>query len=453
MNKANILIIDDEPECLEICQLKLGNRYNVITASNTAIAAETLNTTSIDCILTDLVMPDVDGLEFVELLQTNYPDIPVILMSGKATVKIAVQAIKAGAFDLIEKPFLDLDLIPAFIDKALKSRSLIDENKELKKRLSTTFIRHNFVGNSLKIQELLNLIQKIAGLNTTVLIEGDTGTGKEMVADLIHRNSSRADQAFVPVNCGAIPDTLLESLFFGHTKGSFTGAVKDTKGFFEEANKGTLFLDEIGDTSLPFQIKLLRVLQERKIRRVGGEKDIDIDVRIIAATNKNLEEEVNNDRFRKDLYYRLNVIRLHVPSLEERKDDIPLLVNHFLKIFETENNVKGYKISNEALNVLKNAIWHGNIRELQNVIEHSSALCKDQSILAEDLPEYLLYQQPVCRMESFPHDYNAAKKQFEVLYFEQLLKRTQKNIIQASKESGLTRQYIYEKLKVLNIEK
>ncbi len=448
--KKNILIIDDEQESLEICKRIIEEKYNVFTADSRENGLAVLKENEIHCILTDLVLPNIQNLEFIEELQQKYPLIPIIVMSGKATVNMAVKAMKSGAFDFVEKPIMNIELLPVLIEKAIGSSELQQENILLKEQLSINLKRKNLIGKSKKILEILDLIKKVAHLNITVLIEGETGSGKELVAQMIHENSPRCKNKFVPINCGAVPDSLLESLLFGHAKGSFTGATSDNKGFFEEANHGTLFLDEIAETSASFQIKLLRVLQEKKIRKVGDNKDIPIDVRIIAATNRHLEKEVAENNFREDLYYRLNVVRIVVPPLRERKDDIPLLAVHFLKNFVKNNNLPEHNFSHKTIELLQKEYWQGNVRELQNVVEHAAVMSSERIITPEDLPEYITKKSENYNIIS--DKYLEAKMNFERRYFKSLLEKCGGNITKAAKISKLTRQRIYQKLKELNIQ-
>ncbi|MCD4827868.1 MAG: sigma-54 dependent transcriptional regulator [Candidatus Cloacimonetes bacterium] len=446
-----ILIVDDEVESLDICQRVLQKQYDVCTAQRVSDALGILEAGPIDCCLTDLVMPDVEGLEFVQNLAASYPDMPLLVMSGKATVKMGVQAMMAGAVDFIEKPILNLDILSVMVKKALTSHDMLIENRRLREELSN-LKRRNFVGNSPQIQAVLGIVHKVAPLNSTILVEGETGTGKELIARMIHDNSPRSNKPFVAVNCGAIPENLLESLLFGHMKGAFTGATSEAEGYFRQADGGTLFLDEIGETPLPFQVKLLRALQEKTIRRVGEDRDIDIDVRIIAATNRSLADEMKQGNFRKDLYFRLHVIKILIPPLRERPDDIPLLAAHFLKLFIKENNIEKLRISKEAMAVLKKSRLEGNVREVQNVIEHSAALCRSDIIWVEDMPDYIRGIDTGEDSLSFSGDYDSAKGAFERLYFTKLLQSTGSVITRAAEVSGLTRQHIYLKLKKLNID-
>jgi DNA-binding NtrC family response regulator len=447
-----VLIVDDEAESLDICQRILSRRYPVRTAGKPAQAFDILQSEEIDCLLTDLVMPNVKDLEFVEEVHRRYPDLPILVMSGKATLKMAVQAMKAGAFDFIEKPILDLEILPVMVSRALASHGLVRENRRLREQLSSLERRH-FIGRSREIQRVLEIVRKVAPLNSTVLIEGQTGTGKEMIAHMIHDNSPRSSKRFVAVNCGAVPENLLESLLFGHVKGAFTGAIKEQRGYFEEADGGTLFLDEIGETPLPFQVKLLRALQEKLIRPVGAERDQSVDVRILAATNRSLESEVQQERFRKDLYYRLNVIRIQVPSLSERHDDIPLLARHFLEAFMRENGLAGSEITRDAQDALMAAKWEGNIRELQNVIEYAGALCQDRKITVADLPEYLRKNTSPEVCLNTGDDYENARHRFDTIFFRRLLDETGGKVSEMARISGLARQNVYQKLKQLGLER
>lgn len=449
--KSRIIVVDDEMQSLEICERILKKKYDVRVFNKPEPVFDILDEEGADCLLTDLVMPGVDGLEFVSDLRGRFPVLPILVMSGKATVKMAVQAMKAGALDFIEKPIVDLEILPVMVEKALHSVRLMQENRMLREKLSD-LRKQGFIGNSREIQKVLDIVRKVAPLTSTVLLQGETGTGKEMLARMIHDNSPRADNRFVAVNCGAVPESLLESLLFGHMKGSFSGAIRDSRGYFEEAHGGTLFLDEIGETGKSFQVKLLRVLQEKTIRKVGNDRDISVDVRIIAATNRDLNQEVLDGSFRKDLFYRLNVIRIEVPALRRRKDDISLLAIHFLNQFMQENGLQGYCIDRTVLDILKSAPWEGNIRELQNVIEHSAAMCHDGVITETDLPEYLVEGPDTTGGIEYTGLYEQAKENFDRLYFMKLLERSEGKIVTAADLSGLTRQYIYQKLKNLGVE-
>ncbi len=384
---ARILIIDDEKSILNTLRDILEyEKYSVNDALDGIEGLKLLNENKYDIILCDIKMPRMDGLETLEHIM-KITDTPVIMISGHGTIDTAVSAIKKGAYDYIEKP-LDLNRLLITIRNALDKSTLIKETKVLKQKVSKTY---EMIGESAAITGIKKMIERVAPTNARVLIAGPNGSGKELVARWIHERSKRVMSPFVEVNCAAIPSELIESKLFGHEKGSFTSAIKQRKGDFELANGGTLFLDEIGDMSLSAQAKVLRALQENKIMRVGGEKEIPVDVRIIAATNKNLNEEIKNNRFREDLYHRLSVILINVPPLEERKDDIPLLVKHFLAEICEDQGKSLMEIEEEALKELEKIRWTGNIRELRNVVERLVILC-DDVIMANDI---VLFAQPL----------------------------------------------------------
>jgi DNA-binding NtrC family response regulator len=342
-----------------------------------------------DVVLCDIKMPKMDGLEVLDKIHEIAPDATVIMISGHGNIDTAVDAIKKGAFDFIEKP-LDLNRLLITIRNGLDKTSLITETKVLKRKVTKTF---DIVGNSESIKKVLDMIDRVAPTDARVLITGKNGTGKELVARWMHEKSQRSSAPFVEVNCAAIPSELIESELFGHEKGAFTSAYKDRKGKFEVANGGTLFLDEIGDMSLSAQAKVLRALQENKITRVGGDKEIKVDVRIVAATNKDLKKEIETGNFREDLYHRLSVILINVPSLNERLEDIPLLAEHFSKLICEEYGMPKKTITSDAISELQKIIWTGNIREFRNVLERLIILC-DKEITGNDV---LAYAQPISR--------------------------------------------------------
>ncbi len=337
-------------------------------------------------------MPGMDGTEVLDNIVAESPDIPVIMISGHGNIDTAVESIKKGAYDFIEKP-LDLNRLLITIRNALDKSHLITETKVLKRKVSKTY---EMVGESPAMKKVKEMIDRVAQTDAKVLITGKNGTGKELVARWLHEKSSRAPQPFIEVNCAAIPSELIESELFGHEKGAFTSAHKDRKGKFEQANKGTIFLDEIGDMSLPAQAKVLRVLQENKLSPVGSDKDIRVDVRVIAATNKNMKEEIEANRFREDLYHRLSVILIHVPSLNERLEDIPLLAEHFNEQICSEYGMQKKNIADDAILELQNISWTGNIREFRNVLERLIILC-DKEITGKDV---VTYSQPISKEET-----------------------------------------------------
>jgi DNA-binding NtrC family response regulator len=386
---ARVLIVDDDPVILEVIgDILKKNDYEVVAAPNGAAGIRELERKYFDLVLTDLVMPDVDGMEVLNHVVSTSPKAICIILTGHGTIKSSVEAIKKGAFDYITKP-ITADELLVVIEKALKFRNLEEENIRLKKELQQTYGYDNLVGTSNAIKNIYELIEKVADTDGTVLISGASGTGKELIARAIHYNSSRSDRPLVVINCGAIPEELLESELFGHEKGAFTGAYKSRIGRFEMANGGTIFLDEIGEMSPALQVKLLRVLQEKKFERVGGTKTIHVDVRIIAATNKNLTTAINKGKFREDLYYRLNVIPMKVPPLKQRKSDIPLLTDHFLKKFQKGAKKKITGFSPEVTDAMLKYDWPGNVRELENVIKRLTILCDDEIVTVDDLPEHI----------------------------------------------------------------
>jgi DNA-binding NtrC family response regulator len=383
-----ILVIDDERAIRNTLKDILEyEKYRVDLAENASQALELVKTNSYDIALCDIKMPEMDGLELLPHLVENQPDVPVVMISGHGNIDTAVEAIKKGAYDFIEKP-LDLNRLLITIKNALERSNLVTETKTLRKKIGT---KYTIVGESAAIQKVFDMTEKVAPTDARVLITGANGTGKELVARRLHELSSRANGPFVEVNCAAIPSDLIESELFGHEKGAFTSAVKQRKGKFEQAEGGTLFLDEIGDMSLSAQAKVLRALQENIISRVGGDKAIKVDVRVIAATNKDLAKEIEQNNFREDLYHRISVIVIHVPSLNERLEDIPVLANYFIDQICAEYRMPVKKISDDAINELQKINWTGNIREFRNVIERLIILCGND-ISGEDV---LNYAQPL----------------------------------------------------------
>lgn len=384
---AKILVVDDNPDVLKlIADILESNDYEVKTVSNGASAIKELENNDYDMVLTDLMMPDVDGIQVLENAILKTPKTMCIILTGHGTIKSSVEAIKKGAFDYITKPVSPTELL-IYVEKALKFKNLEEENIRLKKELKGKYHYKNIVGTSKVIKKIYDLIEKVSDSDGTVLITGASGTGKELIARSIHYNSQRGDNPLVVINCGAIPETLLESELFGHEKGAFTGAYKKRIGRFEMANGGTIFLDEIGEMSPTLQIKLLRVLQEQQFERVGGTKTLHVDLRFVAATNKNLTTAINMEKFREDLYYRLNVIPIKVPSLKQRRSDIPLLVDFFLKKFQKGKSDKLTGFSQVAMDAILSYDWPGNVRELENVIKRLTILSEGPVVSFDDLPE------------------------------------------------------------------
>ena len=387
--KPRILVVDDEESIREFLDIMLKKEgYEVSLAEDGQQALGVLKNRSFDMVISDLQMPNLNGVELLKEVKTQFPDILFMLITAFGTTESAVEAMKLGAYDYITKPF-KIDEVRLNIKNALRAQNLEVENRTLKKQLNKEYSFQNFIGNSDTMHRIFDLIKRVAQAPTNILIVGESGTGKEMVAKAIHYNSPIKERPFVTVHCGAIPENLMESEMFGHKKGSFTGAVADKSGMFEVADTGILFLDEVGELPLNIQVKLLRALQEKVIRRVGATEDTKIDVRIIAATNRNLEEMIKQGTFREDLYYRLNVIKIETPPLRDRKDDIPILANHFLKKYNDAMTRKISGISAEAMELLKKYDYKGNVRELENIIERTVALEGGSTILPESLPPFV----------------------------------------------------------------
>ena len=384
--KARILVVDDEESIREFLEIMLKKEgYEITLAEDGQKAKDLLAKKSFDMIISDLQMPNVTGIELLKHVKDTSPEIVFMMITAFGTTETAVEAMKIGAYDYITKPF-KIDEVRLNIQNALRSKNLEVENKTLKKELVKEYSFQNMVGNSAAMHQIFDLIKRVSQTPTNVLITGESGTGKEVIAKAIHYNGPLKDRPFVTVNCGAIPENLMESEMFGHKKGSFTGAVMDKSGLFEVADTGTLFLDEVGELPLTIQVKLLRAIQERIIRRVGATDDHKVEVRIIAATNRNLEDMVAKGTFRQDLYYRLNVIGIRSPALRERREDVPLLANHFLKKYNDKMNKAIGGISTEAMEILKKYDYPGNVRELENLLERTVALEGGSMVLPESLP-------------------------------------------------------------------
>jgi DNA-binding NtrC family response regulator len=388
-HKSKILIVDDDQNMKNsLLEWLESENHQVRAASSGEEAVEMMAVGSFNIVITDLRMPGIDGLELLRYVRREHRDTEVIIMTAYGSVPTAVNAMKEGAYDYVVKPFSpeEIDMI---VKKITDHQSLIRENILLKEQLQERHRFESLIGKSTKMQDIYALVENLAPTNITVLIQGESGTGKELIARAIHNASLRKEHPFISVSCGALPDTLLESELFGHEKGAFTGAIAKKQGRFEMADKGTLFLDEITDMSPKSQVDLLRVLQEKEFRRVGGSELIKVDVRIIAATNKDLDKEVQANRFRDDLYYRLHVAPVHVPPLRDRHEDIPLLVRHFLQGYAREYKRDVREVSPKAFNLLLQYSWPGNVRELEHVIEHSLLMTKGNTIMEENLPDKL----------------------------------------------------------------
>ncbi|MBY0554131.1 sigma-54 dependent transcriptional regulator [bacterium] len=384
--KSRILVVDDEESIREFLEIMLKKEnYEVTTAEDGLRAKEILSKKSFDMVISDMQMPNMTGIELLKYVKESYPDIVFMMITAFGTTETAVDAMKMGAYDYVTKPF-KIDEVRLNIANALRSKNLETEVRVLKKEMVKEYSFQNMVGNSPAMHAVFDLVKRVSQAPTNILVTGESGTGKEVVAKAIHYNGPLKDRPFVTINCGAIPENLMESEMFGHKKGSFTGTIVDKAGLFEVADGGTLFLDEVGELPMSIQVKLLRAIQERIIRRVGATDDMKVDVRIIAATNRNLEDMVAKGSFRQDLFYRLNVIGIRTPALRERAEDIPLLANHFLKKYNEKLNKAIAGISTEAMEILKGYNYPGNVRELENMIERTVALEAGSTVLPESLP-------------------------------------------------------------------
>jgi two-component system nitrogen regulation response regulator NtrX len=454
-----ILIIDDEEDIrFSLRGILEDEGYQVIDACDGETGLDLFIEAEPDLVFLDIWLPGKDGLTVLESMQARAGDVPVVMISGHGTIETAVDAIKKGAFDFIEKP-LSLEKVVVTAKKALEFHTLKEENRDLRLRIRERHV-HEITGSSAPVIRLKEMIDQVAPTDAWVLITGENGTGKEIVARSIHAKSSRASRAMVAVNCAAIPEELIESELFGHEKGSFTGADKSKKGKFELADKGTLFLDEIGDMSLKTQAKILRILQEQCFERVGGSKTFRVDVRVVAATNKDLASEIKAGRFREDLYYRLRVFPLEVPPLRERQGDIVLILNEFMDGLVKEHGFRPMRFSDDALAVLQGYSWPGNVRELKNFVERIFILYQGQVVTASMLPgEYRqswAHTPPPSDAHAFadtslPPDFKTARNEFEIGYLKQKLAECNGNITKLAETIGLERSYLYRKLKAYNI--
>jgi len=435
----SILVIDDEKLQREIIRdiLKYEG-YQVTIAGSSQEALEFLSRNLIDLVITDLRMPEVDGIELLGKVKEINPEIGVIVVTAYGSVESAVEAMKKGAFHYLTKPLGKEELL-LIVQRALENKWLLQENRLLRRELEERYQFHNLIGSSPRMQDVFKVIEKIAPSDSTILIYGESGTGKELVARAIHFYSKRKDHGFLAINCAAIPDTLLESEMFGHERGAFSGAYSQKKGLFEEAHQGTLFLDEIGDLDISLQAKLLRVLQDGEIKRVGGTKVITVDVRVIAATNKDLEGEMQEGRFRQDLYYRLNVVPIFLPSLRERKEDIPLLVDFFIKKIGKKLGKVIERITPDAMNKLLDYSWPGNVRELESVIERAVLLNESGVLQSRDLPEKLsVPKTQVAGLDLAIPDEGISLPEVERTLIENALVKTNWSIKRASELLGIT---------------
>ena len=440
-----ILVVDDDDTILRVISRYLKDiGYSVETTVSGARSVEMVHEENYDLVILDLKLPDRSGLEVLKELKEANSGISVMMMTGYGKVETAVEAMKLGADDYLLKPFKSFDVLDMSIKRIKEYRDLKAECRFLKEQLN---VIDNIVGKSKSMADIFQLIKKVAPLTSTVLIEGESGTGKELIARAIHQNSLRSQQRFVAINCGAIPLNLLESELFGYERGAFTGAVHEKRGLFEAANNGTIFLDEISEMDQSLQVKLLRVIQEKRFQRIGGTEEKATDVRIVTSTNRNLNEEVLNGRFRKDLYYRINVIKIHIPPLRDRPEDIPLLSHFFLQKYSKEFNKSHKGISPKVMSTILHYRWDGNVRELENVIEHAVAMAESDEISISDLPEYLVSATAANGLNTPLKPFDDAKRQFEKQYVERALEKCHGNIAEAARLTSIPRQNIYDKIK------
>jgi DNA-binding NtrC family response regulator len=444
---VSILVVDDDHGMLRAVKTILAREgYRVLAADGVEQAQIYLLETQPDAVMLDIQMPGVSGLDFLPVLKREHENLPVVMMTAYATVETAVRAVKEGAYDFLTKPFENIDQVVNVIRKAVQHKQLLDRARFLEDALDNRERYEDLVGGSAKMKEVFELVESVSYSTATVLIQGESGTGKELVARATHYRSPRRDRPFVAVNCSALTETLLESELFGHAKGSFTGAIAEKKGLFEAASGGTIFLDEIGDIPPSMQVKLLRVLQEGEVKRVGANDTRMVDVRVIAATNKDLQTLMKEGTFREDLYYRLNVITVVLPPLRERADDVPALAYHFLQRYTEKLDKKVTGLEPDMLEILQVYAWPGNVRELENVVERAVVLARGETLHIRDLPPHLREGtfSTNAAMDDFGNlSFNAAKKlsvqAFERRYLKQVLVRTDGNISKASREAGLDR--------------
>jgi two-component system NtrC family response regulator len=449
-----VLIVDDEKNYLVVLEALLGPEgYEILTASSAEDALRLIQESDLDLMITDMKMPGTSGMELLDASKDIKPDLPVIMMTAYGTIEMAVEAMKKRAYDYITKPFQNEEL-KLTVKKALENYRLIKENRRLSQALSDRYKHGNIIGKSKPMQDIYEMISKVAQSKASVLITGPSGTGKELIAKAIHYDSPRKDRPFISVNCGALTETLLESELFGHEKGAFTGALSMKKGRFELADGGTLFLDEVTDMPPPLQVKLLRVLQEMEFERVGGTKTIKVDVRVLSASNRNIKEVVAEGNFREDLFYRLNVINIEVPSLRERPEDIRLLVEHFIEKYRQDEGEERIELSPEAWKVLFIYSWPGNVRELENVIERAVVLKVDRVIGQEDLPAELSKKREEVEVERFiPLDAPLQRtlEQIEERLIRRALDQCDNVQSHAAEMLGITKSLIQHKMKKYNI--
>jgi two-component system response regulator HydG len=448
-----VLVVDDEPTLLRALEALLQKKGHEVTALDSPIqATQHLARDDFDVALLDIKMPDLSGLELLNAVKHRRPEVEVVMMTGHATVETALAAIKAGAYDYLTKPFENIEDVARVVARAADRKRLIDRNRQLETQLAELAGRHGLVGVSAPMREVARMIDAVAYSAATVLVTGESGTGKELVARALHQKSSRRSHTFVALNCGALTETLLESELFGHVKGAFTGAQRDQKGLFEAADGGTIFLDEIGDIPLSTQVRLLRVLQEGEMKRVGSAESVKVDVRVIAATHRDLPKLVKAGKFREDLFYRLNVIAIPLPPLRDRIEDVPLLAHHFLKRYAERLGKKIRTLSPQAVELLGGYRWPGNVRELENAVERAVVLCRGDTISGAELPPSITGRTaPLVRevpqngdeqawlAQSYATAKENALRRFERSYVELLMRACDSNISAAARKAGMDR--------------
>lgn len=445
-NEGQIIIIEDDERMLNLLSKVLKKEgYAVVPCLDGITGLKKLEENTFDLAITDLRMPKMDGMEVLKSIKDVSPDTYVIVMTAFSSVDSAVKAMKRGAYDYISKPF-KMDEMTMIIKRALEEKSLRKEIASLRKEVSNRYQFANIIGKSKVMQDVFDLIDRVSASRSTVLIYGKSGTGKELVAKAIHYNGPNRERPFIAINCSAMQDTLLESELFGHVKGAFTGAISAKKGLLEEAQGGTAFLDEIGEVSLSTQVKLLRVLQEREIKSVGSTETKKIDIRLITATNQDLQEKVKTGEFREDFFYRLNVIPIVLPELKDRVEDIPLLVDHFLMKYQTQEKAEIKSMAKETMALLLNYDWPGNVRELENVIERAITLGRHQDILPEDLPPYFTKKEflPLIHKDE---DKDMALEEVEARHINKILRKTNGSRTEAAAILGIDRRTLYRKIK------
>lgn len=461
--KAEIIVIDDEPVIGKSCRRILERAGHAVeTTTNSIQALERIRQETFDVAIVDLKMPEIDGLELLQRIKQEHPEIMVIMITAYSTVDTAVKAIKMGAFDYVPKPFTP-DELEITVKKALDKKSLLFENRYLRNQLRERHRFNNMIGKSRKIQEVYKIMERVAPTDSTVLIYGKSGTGKELVAKAIHYNSPRKGKPFISVDCGALSESLLESELFGHVKGSFTDATVTKPGLFEVASGGTFFLDEVSNISLAIQAKLLRVLQEREFKPVGGTKWKKVDIRLITATNRDLKELIKEGSFREDLFYRLNIVPILLPPLRERREDIPLLTFHFLQKYNRDRNRKIKTVSSQTMRLLINYSWPGNVRELENVIERAMVMNETDTICSEYLPSNIGKREPAAEVV-VPKGWQEVRKvkreltkklvaQIEERFVLKTLERNHWNVTKSAKDAGMQRPNFQALMRKHNIKR